>query len=50
MATDPLNFYTFRTNGNKIMTIKPEGCCLTLTILGGFLGKAGGKYSCIRCT
>lgn len=35
MATNPRNFYTFRTNGNKTMAIKPDGCCLMLTILGG---------------
>lgn len=50
MATDPRNFYTFRTNGNKTMAIKPDGCCLMLTILGGgFLGRPGGKYSPIWC-
>lgn len=43
MATNPHNFYTFRTNGNKTMIIKPEGCCLTLTTLMGFSGRAWGK-------
>lgn len=43
MATNPRNFYTFRTNGNKTMIIKPKGCCLALTTLVGFLERARGK-------
>lgn len=48
MATNPHNVYTFRTNGNKTIIIKPKAWVLTFLL--GILGRAGGNCSHIQYT